>query len=146
MCASLLGLAQPVTGAADDDLDLVRRPSAVMKPSSASVRGTPSTIASMFAPKFSCSWVCLYRLFSTTLATASRLSTITRRWPVRPEVSSRMSAMPAILPSLTSSAILIARLSGLTWYGSSVTTRQVRPWSSSTLTTARMVIEPRPVR
>lgn len=30
-----------------------------MKPSIASVRGTPSTIASMFAPKFSCSCVCL---------------------------------------------------------------------------------------
>ena len=41
-----------------------------------SVRGTPSTRASMLAPKVSCSWVCLYRLFSTTLATASRLSTI----------------------------------------------------------------------
>ena len=51
----------------------------VMNPSRASVRGTPSTIASMFAPKFSCSCVCLYRLFSTTFATASRLSTITRR-------------------------------------------------------------------
>ena len=106
----------------------------------------PSTMASMFAPKLSCSWVCLYRLFSTTFATASRLSTMTRRWPVRPEVSSRMSAMPVIFPSLTRSAILIARLSGLTWYGSSVITRQVRPWSSSMLTTARIVIEPRPVR
>ncbi|MNL81380.1 hypothetical protein D3C87_2084750 [compost metagenome] len=50
-----------------------------MNPSSDSVRGTLSTIASMFAPKFSCSWVCLYRLFSTTLATASRFSTTTRR-------------------------------------------------------------------
>ena len=30
-----------------------------MKPSIESVRGTPSTIASMFAPKFSCSCVCL---------------------------------------------------------------------------------------
>ena len=87
-----------------------------------SVRGTPSTSASMFAPNVSCSWVCLYRLFSTTLATASRLSTITSRMPVRPEDSSRMSAMPASLPSLTSSAIRSARLSGLTWYGSSVTT------------------------
>ena len=37
----------------------------------------------MLAPKVSCSWVCLYRLLSTTLATASRLSTITSRWPVR---------------------------------------------------------------
>ena len=35
--------------------------------------------------------------------------------PVRPEVSSRRSAMPWILPSLTSSAILIARLSGFAW-------------------------------
>ena len=39
-----------------------------------------------------------------------------------------------------------ARLSGLTWNGSSLTTRQVRPWISSMSTTARMVIEPRPVR
>jgi hypothetical protein len=37
-------------------------------------------------------------------------------------------------------------LSGLTWYGNSVTTRHVRPCTSSTLTTARIVIEPRPVR
>ena len=118
----------------------------VMKPSSGSVRGTPSTIASMFAPKFSCSCVCLYRLFSTTLATASRFSTITRRWPVRPEDSSRMSAMPVILPSRARSLILTATLSGLTWYGSSVMTRHVRPCTSSTLTTARIVIEPRPVR
>ncbi len=54
--------------------------------------------------------------------------------------------MPPILPSFTSSAIFSARLSGFTWYGSSVTTRQVRFWISSTETTARMVIEPRPVR
>jgi len=55
--------------------------------------------------------------------------------------------MPPIRPSFTSSAIFSARLSGLTWYGSSVATRVVRPlMSSSTSTTARMVIEPRPVR
>ena len=83
--------------------------------SSRSVRGTPSTRASMFAPNVSCSWVCLYRLFSTTLATASRLSTITSRWPVRSLVSSRTSAMPPTRPSLASSAIFSARLSGLTW-------------------------------
>ena len=110
------------------------------------VRGTPSTSASMFTPNVSCSCVCLYRLFSTTLAIASRLSTITSRWPVRPLVSSRMSAMPDRRPSRSSSAILPARLSGLTWNGSSLTTRQVRPWISSTSTTARMMIEPRPVR
>ena len=117
-----------------------------MKASSERVRGTPSTIASILAEKFSCSCVCLYRLLSTTLGTASRLSTITRRWPVRPEVSSRRSEIPVTLPSLMRSAILIARLSGFAWYGSSVTTRQVRPWISSTLTTARIVMEPRPVR
>ena len=114
--------------------------------SSRRVRGTPSTRASMFTPNVSCSCVCLYRLFSTTLAIASRLSTITSRWPVRPLVSSRTSAMPDSRPSLTSSAILVARLSGLTWNGSSLTTRQVRPWISSTSTTARIMIEPRPVR
>ncbi len=117
-----------------------------MNASMLSVRGTPSTSASMFAPKVSCSCVCLYRLLSTTFATASRLSTITRRWPVRPDVSSRMSAMPVTRLSLTRSAILRARWSGFTWYGSSVTTRQIRPWISSTSTTARIVMEPRPVR
>ena len=66
------------------------------------MRGTPSTIASMFAPNVVCSWVCLNRLFSTTLATPSRLSVMTMRMPMRSEDSSLMSAMPAILPSLTS--------------------------------------------
>ena len=81
------------------------------------------------------------------MATASRLSTITSRWPVRPLLSSCMLAIPLIRPSRTSSAIFSARLSRLTWNGSSLTTRQVRPReSSSTSTTARMVIEPRPVR
>src|SRR4028118_2064892 len=52
---------------------------------------------------------------------------MTSRWPVRPDVSSRMSAMPASLPSLTISAIFSARLSGLTMYGRSGAHRQVRP-------------------
>ncbi len=56
--------------------------------SSRSVRGTPSTRATMLAPKVSCSSVCLYRLFSTTLATASRLSTMTSRRPTRALLSS----------------------------------------------------------
>ena len=43
--------------------------------SSVSVRGTPSTSASMLQAKFVCSSVCLKRLLSTTRATASRLST-----------------------------------------------------------------------
>ena len=79
------------------------------------MRGTPSTSASMLAEKLVCSSVCLNRLFSTTRATASRLSTTTSRWPVRPEESSRTSAMPEILPESASSAIFSARLSGLTW-------------------------------
>ena len=54
--------------------------------------------------------------------------------------------MPPTLPSLTRSAIFCARLSGLVWYGSSVTTRHWRSWISSTATTARIVMEPRPVR
>ncbi len=66
---------------------------------------------------------------------------------MRPDVSSRMSAMPPTRFSRTRSAIFFASASGFTWYGSSVTTRQMRPpWISSTSTTARIVIEPRPVR
>lgn len=115
--------------------------------SSRRVRGTSSTRASMLQPKESCSWVCLYRLFSTTRGWASRFSTITSRCPVRAEESSRMSAMPVSRPALTSSAIFRLRLSGLTMYGNSVTTSCVRPdLSSSMSTTARMITEPRPVR
>ena len=58
-----------------------------------------------------------------------------------------MSAMPLSLPPLTSSAILRARLSGLTMCGSWVTDNRVRPALSSSMSiTARMVTEPRPVR
>ena len=54
--------------------------------------------------------------------------------------------MPVTLPLSASSAILRASASGLTWYGSSVMARIVRPReSSSTSTTARIVTEPRPV-
>ena len=86
----------------------------LMNWSMVSVRGTPSTSASMLALKLVCSSVCLSRLLSTTRATASRLSTTTRRWPVRPEESSRTSEMPWTLPESASSAIFSARLSGLT--------------------------------
>lgn len=78
------------------------------------MRGTPSTIDSMFTPKLCCSWVCLYRLFSTTLATASRLSVTTIRMPMRSEDSSTISEIPAILPSRTMAAIDSMRLSGFT--------------------------------
>jgi hypothetical protein len=42
----------------------------------------------------SCSWVCLYRLFSTTSGTSLRLSSITTRMPDLSD-SSRMSEMPS---------------------------------------------------
>ena len=89
----LLRLAEPEPGAPQDHFDLVRDPVPDIW-SRRRVRGTPSTSASMLTPKVSCSWVCLYRLFSTTLAIASRLSLITSRCPVRPLVSSAMSAIP----------------------------------------------------
>ena len=46
-----------------------------------SLRGVPSTSATVLMPNVSCSWVCLYRLFSTTSGTSPRLSSITRRMP-----------------------------------------------------------------
>ena len=82
---ALLGLALQVRGASGDHVELVVHPVAD-EASRLSVRGTPSTRASMLAPKVCCSWECLYRLFSTTFGTASRFRTSTRRWPVRPEV------------------------------------------------------------
>ena len=115
--------------------------------SSRSVRGTPSTRASMLAPNVSCSWVCLYRLFSTTLAMASRLSTMTSRWPVRPLVSSRMSAMPVTRPSRDQLGDLLGQVVPVDLERQLLDDQAgAAPGSSSTSTTARMVIEPRPVR
>ncbi len=55
--------------------------------------------------------------------------------------------MPLSLPPLTNSAILRARLSGLTMYGNWVTTSRARPVLSSSMSiTARMITDPRPVR
>ncbi len=55
---ALLGFAQPVPRASLDDLDLMGDPvtDELLECQGA---GTPSTSASMFAPKVSCSWVCL---------------------------------------------------------------------------------------
>jgi hypothetical protein len=101
----------------------------------------------MVTPNVVCSWVCLYRLFSTTLGTASRFNVTTIRVPMRSEDSSLMSAIPVTRPSRARSAMVSTRLSGFTWYGSSLTTRIGRPReSSSAVTTARIRIEPRPVR
>ncbi|SKV49535.1 Uncharacterised protein [Mycobacteroides abscessus subsp. abscessus] len=85
-------------------------------------------------------------MFSTTLATASRLSTTTIRRPTRSELWSSMLEMPAILPSRTCSAMEVMKLSWLTWYGSSVITKDVLPLESSSISaTPRMRMEPRPV-
>ncbi|CFO10530.1 Uncharacterised protein [Bordetella pertussis] len=65
-------------------------------------------------PKVSCSCVFLYRLFSTTSGTSPRLSSMTRRMPSLSD-SSRMSEMPSIFLSLTSSAMRSCRVFLLTW-------------------------------
>mmetsp|Transcript_12547 Transcript_12547/g.28634 ORF Transcript_12547/g.28634 Transcript_12547/m.28634 type:complete len:244 (-) Transcript_12547:989-1720(-) len=60
------------------------------------------------------------RLFCTTVAIASRLSSITTRIPFL-SLSSRRSAMPSSFFSLTRDAIRSSSAPLLTWYGSSVT-------------------------
>ncbi len=55
---SLVCLARPV-GGAPRDVELVVNVIARISWSSRSVRGAPSTIAGMLAPKLVCSWVCL---------------------------------------------------------------------------------------
>jgi len=93
---------------------------------SVSVLGWPSTSASRMQLNVSCSGVCLYSWFSTTVWSSPRFSSTTSRVPERSD-SSRRSAIPLIRPSFTSSAIrsLIALL--FTWYGNSVTTMFVLP-------------------
>ena len=55
--------------------------------------------------------------------------------------------MPSSLPLLTMAAAFSSMTSALVWYGSSVTTIQgVPPVLSTISATARMRIEPRPVR
>ena len=101
----------------------------------------------MFMPNVSCSWVCLYRLFSTTSGTSPRRSSITTRMPDLSD-SSRMSEMPSIFLSLTSSAIFSCSVRLFTWNGSSSTMIAVRaPRSnSSKWVVARITMRPRPVR
>ncbi len=78
-----------------------------------SVCGRPSTIASMLMPNESCICVIFQRLLSTTSGTASFLRSITIRMPSRSD-SSRMSAMPSMRLSRTSSAIFSISLALLT--------------------------------
>ncbi len=64
-----------------------------------------------------------------------------------PDDSSLASEMPSISLVATSSLILASTVRGPTWYGSSVTTMRSPPRVVSSISaTARMRIEPRPVR
>mmetsp|Transcript_6804 Transcript_6804/g.19804 ORF Transcript_6804/g.19804 Transcript_6804/m.19804 type:complete len:427 (-) Transcript_6804:578-1858(-) len=101
-----------------------------------------------------CSCVFLKRLFCTTVALASFLSSMTMRVPSR-SLSSRRSAMPSSFFSFTIVAILSSSTLLLTMYGSSVTTIAVLDPScppfllvfliSSTCVRARITTAPLPV-
>ena len=71
-------------------------------------------MASMLMPNDSCSGVIFQRLFCTTSGTASFFRSMTMRMPSRSD-SSRMSAMPSMRLSRTSSAIFSISLALLTW-------------------------------
>ncbi len=77
-------------------------------------RGWLSTSATMFMPKLSCSWVCLNRLLSTTSGSSPRFNSTTTRMPSLSD-SSRMSEMPSIFFSVTSSAMRSSSDFLLTW-------------------------------
>ncbi len=79
-----------------------------------SSRGWLSTSATMFMPKLSCSCVCLNRLLSTTSGSSPRFSSITTRMPSLSD-SSRMSEMPSIFFSVTSSAMRSSSAFLFTW-------------------------------
>ena len=79
-----------------------------------STRGRCSTMASMMIPKVSWSWVCLYRLFSSTWADSPFFTSTTMRMPRR-SLSSRMSVMPSTRFSWCSSAIFLMRVALFTW-------------------------------
>ena len=80
---------------------------------SVSISGRPPFSAIMFAPKLDCSAVKRQSWFSTTSATASRLSSMTMRMPSRSD-SSRRSEMPSMRFSRTSSAIFSISVALLT--------------------------------
>ncbi len=107
--------------------------------------GTPSTSASMMAPKVDCIWVCLYSRFSTICETASRFSSTTMRMPSR-SLSSRRSLIPSTRRSRANSAICSISRVLLTMKGISVMTiRSPPPRRSSISARARMTMRPRPV-
>mmetsp|Transcript_12608 Transcript_12608/g.17980 ORF Transcript_12608/g.17980 Transcript_12608/m.17980 type:complete len:302 (+) Transcript_12608:1604-2509(+) len=82
-------------------------------------------MAKKFPENVDWSGVFLYRLFKTTVATASLLSSTTTRMPSLSDSSLR-SAMPSIFFSFTSVAIFSMSAALLTWYGSWVMTMAFR--------------------
>ena len=146
MWARSRALSQPELRAPGDDLDLVVDVVRRAPGPGSSVRGTPSTSASMFTPKLVCSGVCLKRLLSTTLALASRLSSMTRRGCWLAE-SLRSSLMPSRSPGPHQVGdLLLDHLDrGLVRAARSPRCGR-RPRPSSISATARILIEPRPVR
>ena len=85
-------------------------------------------------------------MLRTTWALASRFRSMTSRVPAR-ELSLRASRMPSMRRSRTSSSIFDPIDSTDVWYGTSVTMMRWPPRASSSISaTARIRIEPRPVR
>ncbi len=68
----------------------------------------------MLMPKTDCNWLCWNRLFSTTSECSPRLRSKTTRMPSLSD-SSRISAMPSIFFSFTSSAMRWSMRALLTW-------------------------------
>ena len=88
--------------------------------------------------------MCLYKLFKTTLALASFLTSITILIPSKADSSLKLE-IPSITLSLTSSPILWIKAFLLTWYGSSVITILCLLWVSSTVAIPLIVIAPLPL-
>ena len=99
----------------------------------------------MLTPKLVCSGVCLYRLFNTTFALASRFRSMINDgfWLAD---ALRIPLIPSRSPARTNSVIFCSITSTEVWYGSSETTMRSPPRPSSISATARILMEPRPVR
>ena len=107
--------------------------------------GRPLFIASILTAKLVCSLVWRYSWFKTTSPAPSRFISMTIRMPLRSD-SSRMSEIPSIVFSRTSSPIRSSSCALFTWYGISVTiicSRSRVVVCTSAL--ARIITEPRPV-
>ena len=98
----------------------------------------------MLTPKLVCIGVCLYRLFSTTLALASRLSSITSR-ALRPAESFWVRRCPRAHVRARRSRFSSRQTRPRSDRAISVTIMREVPRDSSISATARSLIEPFPV-